>query len=130
MEVRDCGPLSELLVIAVVGIAEIYLGEQHGDNNDAQDLMCVVESVKFGIDNAHGNSTDQAKETYRASGYLENPMELERAEPPEKDHPKGEQEKKGAGETNCMDDDQSGKGAWQWCCIRVGRSGNVGSGRR
>ena len=88
----------------MVGHAEIYLRDQHGDDNDAQDLMCVVESGIFGIDSAQGNRADQTKETYRAGGYLENPMELEGAEPPEKHHPKGEQEKEGAGETNGMDD--------------------------
>lgn len=101
----DCGPLSKLLVIAVMGITEIDLGEEHGHGNDSQDLMRLVKRREFGIDDAHGDSADQAKETDRAGGYLEHPMELEQAEPPEKHHPNRKQEKEGAGETNGMDDD-------------------------
>lgn len=72
--------------------------------------MRLVEGREIGIDHAQGNSADQASETDRAGGYLQYPMELERSEPSEKNHPEGEQEKEGTCETNGMNDDQSGEG--------------------
>lgn len=51
--------------------------------------MRLVERRVFGIQDAQANCADQADETDRAGGYLEHPVELERAEPPQEDHPEG-----------------------------------------
>ena len=72
--------------------------------------MRLIKRLELGIDDAQDNGADEANERDGAGGYLEHPVESERAEPPEKDHSEGEQEEEGASESNGMDDDQSGKG--------------------
>ena len=72
--------------------------------------MRLVERLELGIDDAQGDGAEEANETDGAGGYLEHPVEFERAEPPQKDHSEGEQEEEGAGESDGVDDDQSGEG--------------------